>query len=217
MKNVYFVRHGETELNKKRIHQHSDEPLNETGRKQAHEVALVLKEKNIEALLCSPFVRARQTAEIIGQELGLPLIFEDSVVEFHRPAPLYGTHHFSVALFWYAWLLYWHRSREDWDHYGAENMFAIRNRVLDVKKRISQIDAENIVVVSHAIFIDMFVQIACTDRSLTFKEFALGLLGAKKLPNTGIVTFGVDDNAPAETCNWWLKTEETNQQYLLLR
>lgn len=217
MKNVYFVRHGQTDLNKKRIHQSSDEPLNETGKKQALEVSEILKKKNIDALLTSPFVRARETAEIIGNELDLPLIIEDSVVEFHRPAPLYGTHHFSLASFWYVWLLFWHRSREDWDHFGAENMFAIRNRVLDAKKRISQIDGENIVVVSHAIFIDMFVQIACADRSLTFKEFALGLIGAKKLPNTGIVTFGVDDTAPAETCNWWLITEETDSQYLLLR
>ena len=96
-------------------------------------------------------------------------------------------------------------------------MFAVRNRIIDAKKLVAGLEGERIAIVSHAIFIDMFVQAVCADRSLQFYEFVSAMLGAKKLPNTGVVAFEVDENAPPETCNWWLVREETDRQYLRYR
>ena len=78
-------------------------------------------------------------------------------------------------------------------------MFDIRNRIIDAKRFIAELEGDTIVVVSHAIFIDMFVQSVCADRSLDLREFVGALFGAKKLPNTGIVAFELDENAPQET------------------
>lgn len=63
---IYFVRHGQTDWNKRKVMQGSiDIPLNDDG--IAH--AKMLKEKfsNIafDKVFCSPLIRARQTAEII--------------------------------------------------------------------------------------------------------------------------------------------------------
>lgn len=217
MKNVYFVRHGQTLKNTQHIHQGPEEPLTEIGKKQAAEVALELKKKGIDTLLSSPFVRAVETASIISEELDLPFTKLDCVKEFRRPDPLYGKPHYSLASAKYIWQLFWHRNDPHWDDYGAENMFAIRNRIIDTKKALAKVEGEHIAVVSHAIFIDMFVQAVCADRSLNMKEFVGGLLGAKKLPNTGIVAFQLDENAPQETCNWWLLSEETDSRYLKYR
>lgn len=217
MKQVYFVRHGQTLKNTQHIHQGPEEPLTEAGKKQAHQVALHLKKKDIDTLITSPFVRAMETASIISDELGVPLSQADCVKEFRRPDPLYGQPHYSLSSLKYIWALFWHRNDEAWNDHGAENMFHVRNRIIDTKRFIASLEGERIVVVSHAIFIDMFTQAVCADRSLKLKEFVMAMLGAKKLPNTGIVSFQLDENAPQETCNWWLVTEETNEHYLKYR
>ena len=50
MKTIYLFRHGETDLNKNKIMQGSDvnSSLNESGKKQAKELASKLHDKNIE-------------------------------------------------------------------------------------------------------------------------------------------------------------------------
>lgn len=217
MKYIHFIRHGETLMNRKHRHQGPDELLTEKGIKQAGKVALSLRDWEIDTLVSSPFTRARQTAEIIATELDLPISIASSVKEFIRPNALYGKPHHSLASFVYLFKLFTNRDNPRWDNDGAENMFTIRNRIIDAKVLIASTPGTHIAIVSHAIFIDMFVQSVCADRSLSFREFARALLAAKKLPNTGIVTFQVDDTAPPQTCNWWIQTDQTNKNYLRTR
>lgn len=70
---IVLVRHGETEANKLRCFAAADDiPLTETGRLQAHELASrLLREFCPDVLVCSEFLRARQTGEIIAGVLGL--------------------------------------------------------------------------------------------------------------------------------------------------
>jgi len=217
MKHVYFVRHGQTQKNLQHIHQGHDEPLTEVGKEQVRVVAEYFKDKQIDTLITSPFTRAMESASIIGGVLNLPLIQADCVKEFVRPEPLYGRAHYSPATALYLLQLYLNRNNPHWDNYGAENMFHIRNRILDTRRLIAEQPGERIVVVSHAIYIDMFTQAMCADRSLKLSEFVAAMLGAKRLKNTGIVTFQVDDTAPPEACNWWLVSEETDRDYLKYR
>jgi broad specificity phosphatase PhoE len=76
---LIFVRHGETDANRTHTFAVSgDIPLNENGRRQARETALrIVKQFKPQRILSSEFLRARQSAEIISEELKLPLeIFE---------------------------------------------------------------------------------------------------------------------------------------------
>lgn len=76
----YLVRHGQTDWNRAgKIQGTTDIPLNETGRKQAEQLATVLKERSgypaktrIDAVYASPLARAFQTAEILAKEEKLP-------------------------------------------------------------------------------------------------------------------------------------------------
>jgi probable phosphoglycerate mutase len=71
---IFLVRHGETDWNAAgRIQGQSDTPLNAVGRLQAERVARRLSCEAIHALYSSDLVRARDTASIIGQVLGLPV------------------------------------------------------------------------------------------------------------------------------------------------
>lgn len=217
MKRVYFVRHGQTLKNTQHIHQGPEEPLTEVGRQQASEVARRLATLGVTDLLTSPYVRALETASIISSSIGIPLMIDESLVEFRRPCSLYGQRHYGWASLWYVWRLFWYRTDPMWNDDGAENMYAVRNRIVDAKRVIAAAPGPVVVVVSHAIFIDMFVQAVCADRSLSLREFFSALWAAKKLPNTGVVTFDVDDTAPPETCAWWLVEAETSPTYVQYR
>ncbi len=74
---LYIVRHGETKLNndtdtsQDRIRGWADVPLTDQGRKEAKVAANKLKQYDIEMIFCSDLSRAKETAEIIGKELGI--------------------------------------------------------------------------------------------------------------------------------------------------
>ncbi|GGI46959.1 putative phosphoglycerate mutase [Agromyces flavus] len=70
---IALVRHGETDWNRQgRIQGSTDIPMNETGRRQARATASRLGPLGWDAVVTSPLARARETAEIIADGLGLP-------------------------------------------------------------------------------------------------------------------------------------------------
>lgn len=80
---IYAVRHGLTECNKQDIlNGRIDEPLLPEGIAQAKRVTASIP-KNITHIYASTLLRARQTAEIINQELKLPISFHDELQEVH--------------------------------------------------------------------------------------------------------------------------------------
>jgi broad specificity phosphatase PhoE len=67
---LLLARHGETDWNRDgRWQGHSDTPLNEEGRRQARELAEQLD--GVDAVYSSDLARARETAEIVAERLGL--------------------------------------------------------------------------------------------------------------------------------------------------
>ena len=84
MRAVYFTRHGETVWNvENKICGVTDIPLTDRGREQARALGrqLAAGEADITRILCSPLVRARETAELIAAETGLPLAVEPRLRE----------------------------------------------------------------------------------------------------------------------------------------
>ncbi|OGJ62383.1 hypothetical protein A3A67_04350 [Candidatus Peribacteria bacterium RIFCSPLOWO2_01_FULL_51_18] len=68
------VRHGETDFNKARIIQGSniDMPLNKTGKAQAKKAGEHLKGQKFDIVISSDLKRAKETANIIAAEIGVP-------------------------------------------------------------------------------------------------------------------------------------------------
>jgi 2,3-bisphosphoglycerate-dependent phosphoglycerate mutase len=74
MTTLLLVRHGETDWNAEgKLQGHTDRPLNEYGRRQAQALADRLAAEQVDALYASDLCRARETAEILGERLGLPV------------------------------------------------------------------------------------------------------------------------------------------------
>ena len=72
MTTIFLARHGESDWNvANRFQGHSDRPLTERGRQQAHVLADLVASQEIDAVYTSPLSRARETAEIVAARAGL--------------------------------------------------------------------------------------------------------------------------------------------------
>lgn len=132
---VYVIRHGLTELNKKKkVNGEIDEPLASEGIEQA-KTATSLLPKTIKHIYSSPMLRAKQTARILNSELNLPIFEHQNLTEI-KMGFLAGK----------AWtelkegleLKKKHRSVQfDYRSYGGESASEVKRRVLEFLKEIN--------------------------------------------------------------------------------
>lgn len=79
---VLLVRHGETDENAvARFQGRLDTRLNDRGRAQSRALAEELRGEGVVALYASPLRRARQTAQIVADALGLQPVLDERLVE----------------------------------------------------------------------------------------------------------------------------------------
>ena len=85
MTELWLVRHGQTDWNLEgRLQGQLDVPLNETGLQQVRSLAEQLKVSKFSAIFSSDLMRARQTAGIISEALGLPVVYDRRLREIHQ-------------------------------------------------------------------------------------------------------------------------------------
>ncbi|MFH0804315.1 MAG: class I tRNA ligase family protein, partial [Candidatus Zambryskibacteria bacterium] len=155
--NKYFVmRHGEAEQNVLNLVSNlPDFPhhLTDKGKSQVALAADKLKSKKIDAIYCSPFLRTKETAQIIAKEIGFP---EDKIIYDERIREMgFGDFHL--------------KSFNDFIKYKESNLHSFDSRIpngeshQDAKNRagdfIYSIDAEhsdkNILIITHGIFLEV--------------------------------------------------------------
>lgn len=84
MKKLYFTRHGQTVWNvENKICGVTDIGLTQLGHEQAERLGGIIAERNlgIDEILCSPLIRARDTAAHISEIAGIPLREEERLRE----------------------------------------------------------------------------------------------------------------------------------------
>lgn len=79
---LYVTRHGQTAWNRENIVCGiTDLSLDETGMEQAKETAQKLKDTHLDRVICSPLLRARQTAKLICEGRELPFSIDQRIRE----------------------------------------------------------------------------------------------------------------------------------------
>lgn len=79
---LYVTRHGRTQWNEEnRICGITDIPLAEKGIEQAQSLARETEGKGIDRIICSPLMRAVQTAQIVSQVCGAPVAADRRLAE----------------------------------------------------------------------------------------------------------------------------------------
>lgn len=201
---VYFVRHGETILNRKRVHQSPSTPLSTVGYEQAGTVAESLRGMHPDLLITSEYTRAVETARVIGVHVGLPPQTNGLFYEIVRPSSLYGKSHFHPKTLWYICLSYMRRRNQRWHFEDAENFSDIENRTKKAVLYLESLKGRNqsIVVVSHAIFIHCMVSYMSRRTVFPMFDTILNMLQMKRLRNTGVVHIKFDSDNDSAKAKW---------------
>ena len=149
--NTYFVmRHGEAEHNLGGfISDAKDAPdhLTEKGKEQVRQSAEAIKNKKIDLIVASPFIRTEETTEIVREVLGLPkesVITDDRLHEF-----VVGNKKFKTWKDYHSALP---KTKENFSYAyeGGESYMNIKKRVMDLMYKLEQKYAgKNILLVTH--------------------------------------------------------------------
>jgi probable phosphoglycerate mutase len=138
----WFLRHGETDWNARGLSQGNvDIPLNPTGLAQARSAADVLRGRGIATIMSSPLSRARITAEMVGDALGVPVRIDDALREVS-----FGAQEGQPMTEWFAkWIA------GEWTPAGAETFAALRRRAVAAVNRATAL-APPVLIVGHGAF-----------------------------------------------------------------
>lgn len=118
----WYLRHGETDWNAQGLSQGSvDIPLNPTGLAQARAAAGLLRGRGIASIVASPMARARVTADIVAESLGLPVTLDRDLREVG-----FGVQEGQTMGDWFAeWVAGKHTPQ------GAESFGELRRRAVE--------------------------------------------------------------------------------------
>ncbi len=196
---IYLVRHGETGGNVAHRHQAEHTPLTPAGKEQAVKVAEAIKEYEPTHLVTSSLVRAIETSVVIGEVCNLTPETNTVFVELERPKTLYGHFHKSPRslIFYMRWYVGLTNTTE------GESYPALRKRILHAKEVLATYPADaRVVVVTHSVFMSLFLAHACRDKMLNPVQAVLAFVTILRTRNTQVIPVTYNPDREQRTCAW---------------
>lgn len=192
---IYFVRHGESELNAVGIHQFSHTPLSKTGEIQAKMIAKRFESIKIDKTLSSDYRRAQQTAEIICKHNNFLLEIEENLREKRWPTEFMGRQRNSSELITIKKLIQKNAHNPMWHYTDEENLYDVEIRAencLKIFRDEVKNGVENLLIVSHGTFIRTLILKMMLGTNIenniyySFREFMV-------MNNTGITIVSLEN------------------------
>jgi broad specificity phosphatase PhoE len=171
MKKIFLVRHGESEGNISTLRQSSISPLSEAGEKQAESVTKRFENISIDKIISSPQTRAKHTAEAINSVLNKQIEFSDLLIERKRPSSLIGKPKKDPFVLEIDKQIDEHFHEIGWRHSDEENFEDLKNRAIKLFEYIETLKDENILVVTHGVFMRMIAAYIVLGKKLTSHEY----------------------------------------------
>lgn len=171
---LFLVRHGETNLNKRRIYMgRSDDPLNEKGMCQARAVAERLSPLGVSRIFSSPVARAVQTAEAIAEKIQIDVETLDNFTEIDF-GPWQGLSAKEIERRHpRAWRL-WRERPHLLDFSGVETLTGVRMRVeegLDIV--LDECGGRKVVIVTHDVVVRTLLAVTLGINNSHYRSFAV--------------------------------------------
>lgn len=185
MKNIYLVRHGQSRSNDTGIMEDDMmTPLTSTGKKQAHILARRISKLHVDTLFSSPMERAKETAEIISRRIKIPTIINKYIYEKKKPIFFIGMNTRSKEFRnindkFELGLLQEIRCK------GGESFQDIVARADKFLVFLKKTKADNIVVVTHGVFIRVLIFRMLWGNKATLQNY-FKFLHSTVTGNTGI-------------------------------
>lgn len=199
-KHVYFVRHGESESNVDRTYRGKDVELTEAGRAQTAVVAERVFKLGVEAIISSDFIRAKDTATLIGERLGITPEEHPIFGEWLEPAHLIGKsydHPDAKAMREAI-----HGSDDpEYRHSTEENFTEIKDRAIQCLSFLEWHPASRICVISHLSFSRVLIGVALLGDAYGKAQYT-AMFRHLEGNNTGVTHVRFDD----EKKRWKLVT-----------
>src|SRR5579859_2237058 len=164
MNTIYLVRHGENPANITHEFSHKlvDYSLTPKGILQAQQTAEYFKDKEIDEIFASPLKRAKETAEIIAEPLGLPVTIvehfrEVNVGDFEGRPPTHENWQLHDSYF-----REWFTGNHEACFPGGENYLTLLKRMqMGLREVTSGKSDHKIVVVAHGGIFTATVGVIC--------------------------------------------------------
>jgi probable phosphoglycerate mutase len=205
MKKIYFVRHGESDANAGGIIKPENEiELTEVGHGQAEFVGKRAAKLNVEIIIASTLLRARQTAEHIANATGLSIETSDLIIERRYPSSNHGLTRNDEIVKQVAHMLEMRFGDEDANHSDEETFEEIRERADKALTYLLERPEHTVLVVSHSIFLRVLLAVAVFGSQVTRRETGT-IVRSFLTKNTGITLLEHDEER-SKDAPWIVRT-----------
>lgn len=199
---VFLIRHGETDGNLAWRHQHPDTQLNAKGKAQVARAVDVVMEFKPTHLFTSTNLRAVETARVLAEATDLIPTTSHLFEELRRPKRIFGLRFMSLATVNYIVGWFYGRHEE-----GGESYAMFIERLIAARRLLETLPEDaRVVVVSHSVFINMFIEHRCREKRISLIKAAWRFVRVMRLKNTGVVHLRYAGKASEKNnvCAWEL-------------
>lgn len=179
---VLAIRHGETAWNvDTRIQGQLDIPLNDTGRWQASRVAQALADEGLSQVYSSDLLRAYETAQALGQAVGLP-VQRDAGLRERGFGAFEGLTYKEIEARWPEDSERWRRREPDFGPGGGEPLRVFFERCIGTARRLAERHpGETIALVAHGGVMDCLYRAAARIDLQAPRSWLLGNASVNRL------------------------------------
>jgi probable phosphoglycerate mutase len=194
IKKIYLVRHGRTEANTNNTIQDLSDPLVAEGVAQAEALGERLSHVPFDALIASDAVRARHTAEKIGEKTGHVVETTPLFRELSRPSAFVGIMRTDprVLPFYIGFEL--NADDPSWRFADEETFGEARDRALAALDFLASRPEETLTVVTHGNFKRFLLGAILFGEKLTYREWSR-LARIMNTSNTGVSVLQLENDA----------------------
>ena len=193
MKTIYLVRHGESENNAAGTYNTPDAKLSARGRQQAEEIAARCAKLQIDAVIASPMVRAKDTAAIVAARIGKPVETSDLFMERRMASSLQGRSRKDPEVIKIMKELNAHLADTEYKYEDGESFQELTGRAVACLDLLAKRPEENLLVVTHGFFMHIIAAAVIFGKDITGTECSHILRGLQVMRNTGLTVLSYEE------------------------